>query len=174
MFAIGLGEDIDREYLESVATLSGGSFAETPSPAGLAQLYAEAGELLRGQYTLTLDIADLAYVVTEPALLRVEVVSSAGTGSVARSVCAQELCVALGSVVAGEQVNALQTVSANVISSEPVALVSFMVDGVAAAEVSEAPYQFVFDPAAFESVERVLSVIVATVSGAAHSASRTS
>ncbi len=169
VFAIGLGEDIDREYLESIATLSGGSFAETPSPAGLAQLYAEAGELLRGQYILTLDTADLEFVAAEPALLRVEVASGAGTGSVARSVCAQELCVALGPVVAGEQVNAPRTVSATVISSEPVASVSFMVDGVVAAEVSEEPYQFAFDPAAFQSGERVLSVTVETVSGASQS-----
>ena len=166
VFAIGLGEDIDREYLESVATLSGGSFAETPSPAGLAQLYAEAGELLRGQYILTLDTADLAFVAAEPVLLRVQVASSAGTGSVARSVCAQELCVALGPVVAGEQVNALRTVSAHVISSEPIASVSFMVDGIVAAVVSEEPYQFAFDPAAFEDGERVLSVTVETVRGA--------
>ncbi len=169
VFAIGLGEDIDREYLESVATLSGGSFAETPSPAGLAQLYVEAGELLRGQYILTLDTAALAFAATEPALLRVQVASDAGTGSVARSVCAQELCVALGPVVAGEQVAELRTVSANVISSEAIDSVSFMVDGVVIAEVNEAPYQFAFDPEAFESGERVLSVTVATVSGASQS-----
>lgn len=169
VFAIGLGDDIDREYLESIATLSGGSFAETPSPAGLAQLYAEAGELLRGQYILTLDTAGLVFVAAEPTLLRVEVDSSGGTGSVARSVCAQELCVSLGPVVPGEQVTALRTVSATVISSEPIASVSFMVDGVVAAEVSEEPYQFTFDPAAFQSGERVLSVTVETVSGASQS-----
>ncbi len=169
VFAIGLGEDIDRVYLESVATLSGGSFAETPSPAGLAQLYLEAGELLRGQYILTLDTADLAFVAAEPALLRIEVASSAGTGSVARSICAQDLCVALDPILAGEQVNALRTVSATVISSEAVESVSFMVDGVVAAEVTEQPYQFAFDPAAFESGERVISVTVETVSGASQS-----
>ncbi len=169
VFAIGLGEDIDREYLESVATLSGGSFAETPSPAGLAQLYLKAGELLRGQYILTLDTTDLAFVAAEPALLRVEVASSAGAGSVARSVCAQALCVALGPILAGEEINAPQIVSATVISSEPVASVSFMVDGVLAVEVTEEPYQFAFDPAAFESGDRVLSVTVETVSGASQS-----
>ena len=139
VFAIGLGDDIDREFLESIATLSGGSFAETPSPAGLAQLYAQAGELLRGQYILTLDTAGLVFVAAEPTLLRVEVASSAGTGSVARSVCAQELCVALGLVVPGEQLAAVRTVSANVISSEPMVSVSLMVAGVVAAEVSEEP-----------------------------------
>ncbi len=65
VFAIGLGADIDRDYLQELAQISGGQFAETPSPEGLAQIYQEAGELLRGQYILTLDASGLALAESE-------------------------------------------------------------------------------------------------------------
>ncbi len=169
VFAIGLGQDIDRQYLESLAEQSGGSFAETPSPAGLAQLYQEAGKLLRGQYVLTLDTAGLNFVRSEPAILRIDVSLGDRLGRVERAVCAQELCVRLGQVLVDEQVEAAKTVTADVISSEPIASVSFGVDGAIVETVTEQPYQFTLDPAAFEDGERTLSVTVETVSGRSES-----
>ena len=59
VIAIGLGADIDRAYLEALAEASSGRFAATPSAEGLAQVYQEAAELLRGQYVLTLDASEL-------------------------------------------------------------------------------------------------------------------
>lgn len=170
VFVIGLGQDIDRQYLESLAEQSGGSFAETPSPAGLSQLYQKAGELLRGQYILTLDTAGLNFVRSEPAILRVDVSLGDRLGRAERAACAQELCVGLGQVLAGEQMDAAKTVTADVISSEPVASVSFMVDGGIVETVTEQPYQYTLDPAAFTNGERTLSVTVETVSGDSESA----
>lgn len=165
VFAIGLGEEIDRAYLEAVATESGGSFAETPSPEGLAQLYAEAGELLRGQYVLTLDTSGLDNAQSEPVVVRVEATSGDRTGSIARSMCALDLCAALTDLAADEQIDASRTVSAEVISADPVASVTFLVDGHEVERLTEGPYQFAFDPDAYESGERTLSVAVETVSG---------
>lgn len=55
LFAIGLGADIDRDYLTQLAQAGRGKFLEAPSPGDLASLYSEAGQLLRPRYVLTLD-----------------------------------------------------------------------------------------------------------------------
>lgn len=95
VFAIGLGNDIDRVYLQALADASGGGFTETTTPEGLAQLYLEVGELLRGQYVVSIDATDLELAVSEAATLRVEATIGAVTAGDERLICPQRLCVAL-------------------------------------------------------------------------------
>ena len=166
VFAIGLGADVDRDYLQGLALASGGQAAETSTPEGLAQLYQQAGELLRGQYILTLDVSELAFVPSEPATLRVAVSLGDQVGSVQRSVCAQRLCVSLNDLAAGERLETERTVVADVISADTVISVIFFVDGEPALELTELPYQFSFDPASVEEGEHAVAVHVVTAIGA--------
>jgi uncharacterized protein YegL len=165
VFAIGLGQDIDRVYLQSLAAQTGGTFAETPSPAGLAQLYQEAGQLLRGQYILTLDIVDLSFVPSEPTTLLVDVSLGDRLARAERIVCAQELCISLGQIVADEQLEAAKIVTVDIISAEPIASISFEVDGVVVETITEQPYQFTLDPEVLASGDRTISASAVTENG---------
>jgi len=53
VFTIGLGENIDRGYLERLALRTGGTYQQTPDSAQLTTLYKNIAELLKQQYVLT-------------------------------------------------------------------------------------------------------------------------
>lgn len=165
LFVIGLGSDIDRTYLRELAQTSAGQFAETPSPEGLAQLYREVGELLRGQYILTLDASELDLAEAEAVTLRVEAATGGALGSDERLVCPQRLCVALRNIADGEQLKEARTVVADVIAADPVESVTFFVGDDAAAELTEPPYEFTFDPASVSGGDHTLVVEVRTAAG---------
>jgi uncharacterized protein YegL len=133
VFAIGLGADIDREYLQELAQVSGGRAAETPSPDGLAQLYQEAAEALRGQYILTLDASELALDQSDAVTLRVDAVE--------------------------------RTVVAEVISTEAVTSVTFLMDGEPLLEVTAEPYEVALDSRSLSEGEHAFAVEVVTTSG---------
>ena len=160
VFTIGLGADVDADYLQELAQVSGGEFAATPSPEGLDDLYQAAGELLRGQYILSLDTAGLA--LEAGATLQVEVTAGERTGSGARAICLQRTCVILSDITSGERLDAVRTIVAQVISADAVVSVTFLVDGEPVAELSEPPYQFTFDPAAFAEGEHTLEAKATT------------
>ena len=169
VFVIGLGDEIDGVYLEEVASLSGGGFAATPSPAGLAQLYEEAAELLRGQYILTLDISQLELNLSEPANLRVHVNAVGLQDSAERVVCAQQLCIVVRQTEIDVAVEGAGTYTADVISSEPVASVTFLLDGEPVRNVSEPPYEFALDAAAVSGGGHELTARVETIGGGTES-----
>lgn len=162
VFTIGLGDDIDRAYLRELAEISGGRLAETATPAGLNQLYQEVGELLRGQYILTVDASTLGLAESEPATLRVEVSFGGLTTGDQRAVCPQRLCVTLSEVEEGEQLAEPRTLVAEVVSEHPVTSVTFLVDDVAVLELSEPPYEFVFEPASYPDGNHTLAVEAVT------------
>ncbi|MEX0786910.1 MAG: VWA domain-containing protein [Dehalococcoidia bacterium] len=168
VFAIGLGQDIDRDYLRELSDSSGGRFAETPSPEGLAQLYQDAGEQLRGQYIVTLDTSGANLVISEPIDLSLTVVVGGQPVATERAVCLQQLCVGLTELTASE--SGTRTFAADVISNDPVTGVSFLVDGVLAQELGEPPYEFTLETSALEEGEHRVSVEVATAGGTSEAA----
>jgi VWFA-related protein len=54
IYAIGLGEDIDRPYLEELAGASGGTFIEALAAGSIPEIYDQLSQLLRSQYVVTL------------------------------------------------------------------------------------------------------------------------
>lgn len=61
---IGLGADIDSQYLEELAAPGGGQFLLAPTPGDLESSYQTAAAILRQQYVLTLDASGLANFAT--------------------------------------------------------------------------------------------------------------
>jgi len=149
VFAIGLGDGIDREYLRDLSDGGGGQFTEAATPEGLLQLYQDLSELLRDQYVLTLDASVLGPRPSDAATLRVTATLNGSSGSDERVVCPQRLCVRLSDVAAGDQIAEARTVTAEVISAVPVTSVTFYVDDQKAATVTQPPYQFTLDPQKF-------------------------
>ncbi len=54
-YVIGLGQDIDRGFLTSLAQQSGGAFLVAPSAADVTTLYQQIAQLLKSQYVVTLN-----------------------------------------------------------------------------------------------------------------------
>lgn len=59
VFAVGLGPEIDADYLSDLAEAGKGQFLQAPLPDDLTQAYLSAGNILRQQYVLTLDASSL-------------------------------------------------------------------------------------------------------------------
>ncbi|MBI4570729.1 MAG: hypothetical protein HY723_02170, partial [Chloroflexi bacterium] len=79
--------------------------------------------------------------------------------------CPQPVCISLSAVEDGERLEQQRTVVADVVAAEPVAGVTFLVDGDRVAGVAEPPYQYTFDPALFSDGEHTISVEANAASG---------
>jgi VWFA-related protein len=79
VFAIGLGFDIDANYLRAVTDNTGGAFYESPSAADLGKVYGQIGTVLRSLYVLSIDTGLPADGGTHR--IRVEFHAEGATGS---------------------------------------------------------------------------------------------
>jgi VWFA-related protein len=163
-FAIGLGNDIDRAYLESLAQGTGGRFLETPTAQGLSDLYRGIGEFLRSQYVVTVSPGSLDR--GQPLTLEIEVTAGGASG------LAQETLPALGTppttgeapvvmvqgLVSGAEVKAPVNLSVQVSSKLPLKTLRMMVDGSLLVELTSPPYKVSLDPAAYASGNHMLQV----------------
>jgi hypothetical protein len=77
-FVVGLGDAVDRGYLEQLASATRGQFLPAPAPAALGSLYENIGGILRQQYVVTLDGSSLAPGAAP--VLRIEVTAGGVTG----------------------------------------------------------------------------------------------
>ncbi len=57
-FVVGLGREIDQQFLTELATATGGQYFAAAAPAELAQLYGRISERLRQQYTVAVELPD--------------------------------------------------------------------------------------------------------------------
>lgn len=83
VFAVGLGQSVDQEYLQNLAQATRGQLLLAPDPGVLAGLYTTIASILRLQYVLTLDATGLD--VTDPSLridVSVQGLSAFGQASV--------------------------------------------------------------------------------------------
>jgi hypothetical protein len=80
VFVTGLGEFIDPQFLEELASASGGDLSLAATPASLEGLYATIGGLLRHQYLISIDASGLDVSGTQT--LRLEA-ATGGTAAVA-------------------------------------------------------------------------------------------
>jgi VWFA-related protein len=160
VFDIALGTTTDTAYLQALADVSGGQFTQAANPDGLVPLYQSLGELLREQYVLTLDASGVQLAEAQPATLSIVATAGERTGSDQRAVCPQRLCVTIDNIATGDKLDAARVVTANVVASDPVTSVTFLVDGQTASTATSSPYEFTFDPKEYGSGTHTLSVEV--------------
>jgi VWFA-related protein len=167
-FVIGLGAELDRDYLNELAESTGGQFAETPGPEGLTLLYQSVSELLRNQYILGLDTTALELDVDEPTAVVVDVTAGQASGTGERTLC-PALCVVLDGVGNGERLDDARSIIAHVASPDPVAAVAVLLDGEDYRTITAPPYQFNIDPVTLEDGDHTIEVRVLTTGGGATS-----
>jgi hypothetical protein len=57
-FVVGLGQEVDQQFLTSLASTTGGQYFAAADPAQLGQLYGRISDRLRQQYTISLPLPD--------------------------------------------------------------------------------------------------------------------
>ena len=57
-FVVGLGQEVDQQFLTSLASTTGGQYFAAADPAQLGQLYARISDRLRQQYTINLPLPE--------------------------------------------------------------------------------------------------------------------
>lgn len=158
IYTIGLGEDVDKAYLNELAQATDARFLETPTPQGLSQLYADIAGVLRGQYIVSLQSSGVDR--SAPHTLELSVTVGAVTAVAAKSLAPavdQPPQVSVKGLLSHQEVKSATTITAEVSGSAPVE-VQFLVDGKPVSRATAAPYQASLDPAALEGGNHSLRI----------------
>ncbi|MDI6858742.1 MAG: VWA domain-containing protein [Dehalococcoidia bacterium] len=161
-YTIGLGTEIDREYLTAVAQASRARFLETPTAEGLSQLYSEIGNVLRSQYVLRLTspVSDRS----KPLSLELSVVVNGASVSTTATLTAVETpppappSVSLSGLAEGDEIDSAISVAAVVDTEGELESLVFLVDGAVVVEKTSPPYELSLDPASLVAGGHVLAV----------------
>jgi VWFA-related protein len=168
VYTIGLGSDIDRDYLSALSQSTRARSLETPTAEGLSQLYAEIGNLLRSQYIVKLSspIADRSRSLPVALSVTVGGATAAATATLPSTAPAEGPQVSLTGIGEGQKLESAVTIGAEVTAANPLASVRFLVDGKSVGEGSTPPFQLSLDPAAFTPGAHTLRVEAADSTGA--------
>ncbi len=168
VYTIGLGSDIDRDYLSALSQSTRARSLETPTAEGLSQLYAEIGNLLRSQYIVKLSspIADRSRSLPVALSVTVGGATAAATATLPATALAEGPRVSLTGIGEGQEIESAVTIGAEVTAANPLASVRFLVDGKSVGEGSTPPFQLSLDPAAFTPGAHTLRVEAADSTGA--------
>ncbi len=165
VYTIGLGSDVDTNYLNDLATATNARFLETPSPAGLSQLYNDIAGLLRGQYVVSLSSA--GGDPTAQHLLELVVTVGGATASASKALPPAPSAPAplsLKGLTSGEKLGSSTTVTAEGNGVTP-AQVRFVVDGKTLAVATAPPFTASIDPSSLAKGNHTLHVEAVDASG---------
>jgi VWFA-related protein len=170
-FVIGLGSEIDRAYLEALAQGTGGRFLETPTPAGLSDLYHAIGDSLRSQYIVTVSPGTLDR--TQDQAFEIEVRVGEGSGLASETLPALETpvnaaeppVVTVQGLTSGAEVDGPVNLSLQASGELPLKTLRVTVDGSLLAQLTSAPYEVSLDPAAYAAGGHVLRVEATDTAG---------
>ncbi len=168
VYTIGLGSDIDRDYLLALSQSTRAQSLETPTAEGLSQLYADIGTLLRSQYIvrLTSPVTDRSASLSLSISVTVDGATAAATATLPAKAPVEGPRLSLTGLAEGQRVESAITIDAEVTAANPVASVRFLVDGESVGESSASPFQLSLDPAAFAPGEHTLRVEATDSTGA--------
>jgi VWFA-related protein len=168
VYTIGLGSDIDRDYLLALSQSTRARSLETPTAEGLSQLYADIGTLLRSQYivSLTSPVTDRSASLSLAISVTVGGATAAATATLPANAPVEGPRLSLTGLTEGQRLESAVTIGAEVTGADSVASVRFLVDGESVGEGSAPPFQLSLDPAAFAPGAHTLRVEAADSTGA--------
>ncbi len=174
-FAVGLGSEIDRAYLEYLALGTGGQFLETPTPQGLSELFGTIGDFLRSQYVVTVDVSGSIQDQDQPLTLELQVTLGDASGGDSEVLPILEVpveivappAVTVNGLVSGAEIDAPVDLSVDGVTDLGPATVRVTVDGAVLAEMVSPPYRVRLAPADFAAGDHILGVEVVDATGVA-------
>jgi VWFA-related protein len=143
-YVIGLGNQIDRSYLEYLAVATSGRFLEAPTPQDLAGLYRAIAAELQSQYVLELDATGMP--LAERSELTVTVTRGAEQASdtivLDPRFAPVDLSVTLEGVAEGQEVRPGDAFTIVATPQDAVIGVTVRIDGVNVGELRTPPFRF--------------------------------
>lgn len=167
-YTIGLGSEIDREYLTAIAQASRARFLETPTAEGLSQLYSEIGDVLRSQYLLglTSPVSDRSQPLSLELSVLVNGTTVSSTTTLSAVALPQPPRISLSGIIEGQELDSTVTVGATVEAESSLDSVAFLLDGEVIFEQTSPPYELPLDPASLAGGKHVLTVQATDSTGA--------
>lgn len=143
-YAIGLGNQIDRGYLEYLAGATGGRFLEAPAPDDLVGLYRAVAAELQSQYVIELDATGVP--LAQRSELTVTLTHGAEQASdtieIEPRIAPVNVTVTLEGVAEGQDVHPGDVFTIVATPEEAVIGVTVRIDGVNVAELRTPPFRF--------------------------------
>ena len=167
VYTVGLGSEIDRDYLSGLSQATGARLLETPTAEGLSQLYAEIGGLLRGQYVLKLTspVTDRSQALSLSLSVTIGGNTATTTETLPALIVSETPRVSLAGLSEGQKVDSVITLGADVTGDNPVSVVRFLVDDETVSEDTTPPFQLSLDPSLFARGGHTLRVEVEDSTG---------
>jgi VWFA-related protein len=158
-FTIGEGTDIDRDYLQTLAGITGGRYLEAPKASDIEAVYTGVGRLLRGQYAVTFDASAVKAAGSTIVLtLRLGAAVAEATATYKPGPAFAPPPLVIEGLREGDQVSGTRAIT---VRGEVPGGVVFYVDDVDVRQVPNAPYTYTFDPARFAPGAHTLRVTAA-------------
>jgi VWFA-related protein len=172
MIVIGLGNQLDREYLAAVAAATGGQFIEAPTASTLANIYENLANVIRSQYVVRIAMpAGMDRSV--PTHLRIDITDGSNSTFVER-----ELAPLPGAVppafdltvtgfTSGSELTAATMLSVAAPEGVQLASVEYSVDGTLVHTSTQAPFNFEIAPTGLIPGNHIVNIVARDASGRA-------
>ncbi|HLF77299.1 MAG TPA: VWA domain-containing protein [Dehalococcoidia bacterium] len=169
--ALGFGQEIDRAYLNELATVSGGRFLQANANS-LRQLYADIANAIRSQYTVVMSVPS-TFDRTVPVKLKVQVtlrtdsaVAERGLGPLPGAVI-PPFDLKVSGLAAGQKIptSGVFNLTPQVGGGTSLAMVEYFLDGTQLANLSNAPFAYDLDSAALSIGSHIINVTATDMSG---------
>ncbi|HEX5141364.1 MAG TPA: VWA domain-containing protein, partial [Dehalococcoidia bacterium] len=160
---LGLGADLDTQYLTDVANVTGGRYLPAPTPASLRQAYTDLAYTIRSQYTLVLDMPP-SVDRTVPGTLRVHATVNADNSFTERALAPlagalpPPFDMSLTGLEPGQKLNQPVTLQPSAHNGIKLAKVEYLVDGQSVYTATGDAPGYDFDVASFAPGNHVLTV----------------
>lgn len=164
IYTLGLGNRVDQQSLQRLASMTGGWFQYAPSSNQLLTIFKNLSDQLKSQYLLT-------YLTTSAQGNHTVVIQATTPGGNVKDTRnfispAMPARILIKSPTGGQSISGKQTISAVITGqTEDVQRVVFYVGGLEVGQVSTAPYDFTFDFSTFAEENTVLEVAAQNSTG---------
>ncbi len=168
---VGLGSEIDREYLQTIADVSGGRVVEASTAASLSQSYTNLAASIRSRYSVHVTVP-ATVDRTLPAVLKLTLNSSSGSTVIERNLdplagaTAPAFSLTAEGLKPNQDLAANQTIKPVVPAAITLAKVEYFVDGKSVHVASAAPFDYTLDGSVMDSGAHLVKLVATDTRGA--------
>jgi len=169
-FTIAMGDEADREYLNEVATASGGRSFDAANANALRPVMNEVAAAIKSQYALVMDVP-LAADRTQQGRLDIMLNARGETTTVQRlmqpllGAVAPTFPMKLNGVVSGQKITSLVNIEPSITPDIKLAKVEYSVDNNPPFSVTTPPFALPLDPANLTEGNHILKIVATDTSG---------
>jgi VWFA-related protein len=161
--AVGLGSQIDRQYLGELTSATGGRFLEAPTTGALRQAYLDLAQSLRAYYTLVLNVpSTVDRTIAGELSIQVNVRSENGKDQVSLpplpGAVAPPVNLKLEGLTSGQRIKGPLSLTPTA-EGATLTSVEYTVNGEVLHRASSPPFAFDLDPATLAAGNHLLTIV---------------